>query len=156
VGSLKIKKVRNVITPNYGHSKDAGLDFYIPEECGTILAPGDSSKIPSGIIMDIPEGWMGLFLNKSSGASQLDLLVGAQVIDHGYTGEVHLCLHNVGNSIIRLTPGMKVVQMVFIEVMTPLPIIVDAINSVTGRDDKGFGSTGGGYDYADDISRLEK
>jgi dUTPase len=51
---------------------------------------------------------------------------------------------------------MKVVQMVFIEVMTPLPIIVDAINSVTGRDDKGFGSTGGGYDYADDISRLEK
>jgi len=139
--NIRIKKVRDVKTPDRGHSTDAGLDFYIPNDRTITIHPDDNVKIPSGVIMEIPKGWMGLFLNKSSIASKHDLLVGAQVVDHGYTGELHICLHNVGNYKVVLKPGSKVVQMVFLQIPTPTPFVVEEVNMNTDRGSNGFGST---------------
>lgn len=139
---IAIKKVRDVRTPDRGYGTDAGLDFYVPNDMEELrILPGKNIKIPSGIQIAVPEGWMGLFLNKSSIASECDLLVGAQVIDHGYSGEVHICLHNVGETTITIKPCRKIVQMVFLKVATPMPICVKEIDVYHERGSRGFGST---------------
>lgn len=127
---MKIVKVRDVKTPTRGHSSDAGVDFYIPNELPNIfglthsmnfvyttiyLKPQQSICIPSGIKMIIPHGYAGIFLNKSSIGKQ-GLLVGGQVVDSGYRGEIHLDLHNTSNDDISIEVGQKIAQMLIVPV----------------------------------------
>lgn len=141
--TVAVKRIRQVKKPTRTYDTDAGLDFYVPDDFNAVrLIPDASIRIPSGIIVAVPSGYMGLFLNKSGIASQLDLLVGAQVVDHGYSDEVHICLHNVGGRPIEIKPGMKIVQMVFIKVATPEVIEVSDIDQYTERGSRGFGSSG--------------
>lgn len=141
--NINYQKTRSVKNPEKAHSTDAGIDFFIPEDFPQMrLFPGESILIPSGIIIELPENHMGLFLNKSGIASQKCLLVGAQVIDEKYRGEVHIDLHNVGNQEIILEPGMKIVQLVIVPIWDGQPKQVESIDTETDRGTCGFGSTG--------------
>ena len=144
---IKISKVRDVNTPIRGYSTDAGLDFYIPNDFKMIiLKPNDKILIPSGIKIEIPYGYAGIFLNKSS-IGMKGLIVGAQVIDTFYSGEVHIDLHNISNSDIELKPGMKIAQMLLIPVLYPQPLVVNendlykTMKENRYRESNGFGST---------------
>ena len=168
---VKYAKVRIVKSPQRAHPTDAGIDLFAPnftQEYATdlklkniemnkdteinefgeiILLPGQSILIPSGLIFEIDYGCMALLLNKSGIAAKKHLLIGSQVIDTFYSGEVHIDLHNVGKEDVRISPCDKLVQMVIIPVLTPDPkefdkqeiyehMIVDKV-----RGDGGFGST---------------
>lgn len=147
---LKIYKTRNVKLPSKSHSYDAGIDLYIPNDFNTIvLDPNQSILIPSGIKIEIPYGYMGLFLNKSSVASSKKLLVGSQVVDCGYDGEVHIDLHNVGESPVILNPGDKIIQIVLIPILSceifeinEEDLLYNKMFETDIRKSKGFGSTG--------------
>lgn len=86
--------------------------------------------------------------NKSGVASKKSLLIGAQVIDAGYSGEVHIDLHNVGNADISIKPDDKVIQGIMLPIITPTPMKVNEdelykdILSPSDRGAGGFGSTG--------------
>lgn len=174
---LKYVKTRDVEYPSRGHATDAGIDFFVPtisddfikdleaiEANATGVAfvnhrfngggkneihiqPGSNVLIPSGIKIEVPYGYMGLFLNKSGVASKKDALIGAQVIDTFYSGEVHIDIHNVGSEMLILTEGMKLAQMVMIPVLACDLTLVDeeqlydwmTQDSVRGAG--GFGST---------------
>lgn len=142
---IKIIRVRDVRLPQRSHAFDAGLDLFIPENISLEVEPNNNIVIPSGIIMLIGEGYMGLILNRSSIASKKGLLVGAQVIDSGYKGEIHFDLHNVSREKVLLTGGLKITQLIITQVS--LPIIIEVKNTdleyitPTKRDSKGFGST---------------
>lgn len=136
---LRFSKVRNVKNPVRGHATDAGIDFYMPEideqfikdftsksaNSGINIANGKdfyipskyNATIPSGIKVEIPYGYMGLFLNKSGVASKEDLLIGAQVIDVFYSGEIHIDLHNVGSEPVKISPQKKLAQMVLVPIL---------------------------------------
>lgn len=168
---LKICKIRDVVMPSRAHSTDAGIDFFIPEfnkkfiedlkEKNSYLVNGNyldekyfilperkNVLIPTGIKVEIPYGYMGLFLNKSGVASKLELVIGAQVIDTFYSGEVHIDIHNVGNQAIKIEPGMKIAQMVLVPISCPEPTLVDEeqlydfMKQTSFRDGGGFGSSG--------------
>ncbi len=168
---IKFAKVRQVNSPKRGHATDAGIDLFAPDytdkyvkdlisknlkvnegteiyDTGKItLRPGQSVLIPSGIIFEIDYGAMGLLLNKSGVAAKKHLLVGAQVIDTFYDGEVHINLNNVGSKDEVILPGDKLVQMTIIPVLVPNPQEVEKeeiyehmlMDKVRG--DGGFGST---------------
>lgn len=168
---LKYAKVRKVETPSRGHATDAGIDFYCPSLEGSfiedfksnkansgatygtdparlVVPPGQNAVIPSGIKVEIPYGYMGLFLNKSGVASKSKVLIGAQVIDTFYSGEVHIDLHNVGDTDFVFEPGQKLAQMVLVPVLSCDLIDVEEddlyewMKDGDHRGEGGFGSTG--------------
>ena len=143
---MEISKIRNVKTPTRANSTDAGIDFFVPEDLKMKrIAPGESCLIPSGIKVNVPEGFALVAFNKSGVAVKKSLHVGACVVDNGYQGEVHINLTNVGEHEQVINPGDKIVQFVL------LPLGPHNVNLVpeeklypteSARGDGGFGSTG--------------
>lgn len=146
---LKFAKTGNVKTPSRANFGDAGIDFFIPEDFpATTLEHGDKVVIPARVKVEIPIGYALIFHNKSGVASKKNLYVGADTIDHGYKGEVHINLINNGNDAVAIGPGDKIIQGILIPVVLAQTIEVDESNlyediHVAGeRGAGGFGSTG--------------
>lgn len=144
---LKFCKMREVISPSRSNSVDAGIDFRIPASYPkTEIKPNESILIPSGIKVDVPEGWALIFMNKSGIAAKRKLLVGAQVIDTGYQGECHINLHNVGSESVFIEGGEKIVQGIMIPIGLHNPKETPEnemwLDKLSTRGAGGFGSTG--------------
>ena len=143
---MKISKVRKVKTPIRANNTDAGIDFFVPEDNKPIfIEPGESCLIPSGVKVNVPEGYALMAFNKSGVAVKKELHVGACVVDCGYQGEVHINLTNVGKIQQYLNPGDKVVQFVLLKLGNPVIELVKENNlyeSKSSRGDGGFGSSG--------------
>lgn len=143
---MKITKVRKVKTPTRGTERSAGIDFYVPDDFNKVkLFPGDDVLIPSGIKVEVPEGYALTAFNKSGIAVNKKLLVGACIIDEDYQGEIHLHLFNVSREPVIVSPGEKLIQFLL------MPIFYDEIEEVmpenihikkSNRGEFGFGSTG--------------
>jgi dUTP pyrophosphatase len=149
---IKFSRTRDVKEPKRGHVPDAGLDFFVPNDYeNVIIEAGKSVLIDSGIKIEIPVGFCGMFINKSSVASKLHLVVGAAIIDPFYSNTIKIDLHNISDRDVTLEPGMKIVQMILIPIITPQLIeekddnrlYENAKKMCDGfRDQGGFGSTG--------------
>lgn len=129
---LKYSKMRNVKSPERGHATDAGIDFYCPvfdemfkddvlskpsnqsgvyiKEDKLIIEPNHNITIPSGIKVEIPYGYMGLFLNKSGIASNYDMIIGAQVIDC-FTDDTEIMTPDGQKTIDNLKVGDEVFSL---------------------------------------------
>lgn len=144
---MYFSKTRDVKTPTRGTDQSAGLDFYIPYDAERIvIEPGKSINIGSGIKMEIPKGYAGVFFNKS-GVGVKGVFVGACVVDSDYRGEIHLNVHNVSDQPRVFDPGQKLVQMVILPInMIDLREMssenFDHYCGKTQRGSGGFGSTG--------------
>lgn len=144
---IKITKIKNVKTPERGHPTDAGLDFFIPDDCPDNLLcifPGEKITIASGIKMVIPTGFAGIFKNKSSIGSR-GLILGPCVVDSSYRGEIDIVIWNISNNAQYLNRGQKVTQMLVqkVELDEVEEITNDVYNlHTTERGTGGFGSTG--------------
>lgn len=147
---LKFARTRSVKPPQRANHGDAGIDFFVPDDHEELsVGPGRSVLIPSGVRVEVPYGWGLIFFNKSGVATKKSLIVGACVVDHGYTGELHLHLLNVGNSAVTVAPGDKVAQGIMVPVGAFVPTEASpeelyAQQPVFGsnRGAGGFGSTG--------------
>jgi len=140
--------------PRRANPGDAGMDFFVPkhtwENSICELAPGARVLIPSGIKMEVPAGWAMIFFNKSGITNKFGLIVGAQVVDHGYTGEIHINVINTNNeNPVYIDEGDKLVQGVMIPVglhqlvETDLKDMYAEDRMIKGdRGDGAFGSTG--------------
>ena len=84
--------------------------------------------IPSGIKMEIPEGYMLMAADKSGvvtskwaclGAGRTPkaeafesiVILGAKIVDEDYQGEIHIHVVNVGKAKVHIKPGMKIAQL---------------------------------------------
>jgi len=141
---MKIQKIRDVKTPSRGTSQSAGIDFYVPEEfTASVLQPGESVLIPSGIKVQVPTGYMLTAFNKSGVATKQGLSIGACVVDEDYEGEIHLHLVNTSNFNTLVEPGKKIAQFILIPVNYENVEVVEELESRnTQRGAGGFGSTG--------------
>jgi len=141
----------NAKMPLRAHATDAGMDLFFcptpkPEltsQVETVL-PFGSSVIPTGLKIEVPEGYMLEIKNKSGIASKRGLIVGACVVDRGYTGEIFVNLHNVTHRNQTLHDGDKIAQAVFVKVETNVRLVeTDHIyDEDTTRGDGALGSTG--------------
>jgi dUTP pyrophosphatase len=143
---MRIAKVRSVKSPVRGTDQSAGIDFFVPDTQSQIrLFPNNSALIPSGIHVQVPKGFMLVAMNKSGVATKKMLVVGAQVVDEDYQGQIHIHVINVGTGSVEINPGDKLVQFILIPVSYAMPELVefkDLYTSETERGDGGFGSTG--------------
>lgn len=143
---MNIAIVRDVKSPERGTDYAAGIDFFVPNDFEPIsLNPNQDVLIPSGIHADIPTGFALIAMNKSGVATKRKLIVGAEVCDEDYQGELHIHVINTGMDIVTIGPGEKIVQFVLLPVSYVKPNIVDIkdlFGDTTQRGTGGFGSTG--------------
>jgi dUTP pyrophosphatase len=138
--------------PVRAHATDAGMDLFFcptpkPEldnQIETVL-PFGSSVIPTGLKIEVPEGYMLEIKNKSGIASKRGLLVGACVVDRGYTGEIFVNLHNVTHRNQTIHSGDKIAQAVFVKIRDRCIDLLeseDIYDKATSRGEGALGSTG--------------
>ena len=154
---LKFYKIRKgAKLPVRAHVIDAGMDlFYCPDpvqdpdcfwkpEGEYRIPPGESCLVPTGLKAVVPENHMLEIKNKSGVAHKKKLIVGACVVDPGYTGEIFVNLHNIGGSTKIIDPGQKIAQVVLVPIVVcePEEIFINPSLMDTERSDGGFGSTG--------------
>jgi len=144
---LKIldKRLGNEIAlPDYATSGSAGLDLRACLEQSTLLKPGETLLIPTGLAIHISDPSMAAVLLPRSGLGHkhgivLGNLVG--LIDSDYQGQVFVSCWNRGDTEFTVEIGERIAQMVFI------PVIQAEFEQVTEFDDShrgdgGFGHTG--------------
>jgi len=139
-----IKKLTaTAIIPEYKHIRDSGADLHadIPEIVR--LYPGQRMLIPTGISIELPEGYEGQVRSRSGLCKKngVHVLNGVGSIDQGYTGEVKVILHNTDTMYLDIEPGDRIAQLVIAPVAYAQFVEVDNL-SETERGDKGFGSSG--------------
>ena len=138
---IKIKKLnKNVQLPKQGTQGAAGIDFYLPQPVR--FWPKRSKKVPLGVAVEIPEGYVMLLIPRSSTwKTPLRMPNSVGVIDSDYRGEVCALLRNTSNVTWEVLACERLVQGVIV----PVPNIqikeVDEL-SETSRGVGGFGSTG--------------
>ena len=129
--------------PVYGSKNAAGADLCACLPDAVEIAPGETAMIPTGIAVELPEGWAGLVYARSGLASKKDLAPANKVgvVDSDYRGEILVSLHNHGAETRRVEPGDRIAQLV----LAPAPQAIfektDALSG-TARGSGGFGSTG--------------
>lgn len=148
IPAIKFSKTRDVKSPSRGTPQSAGIDFFIPQDFNgglpKFLRPNQNALIPSGIKVNVPEGYALIAFNKSGVATKKNLYVGACVVDEDYQGEVHIHVTNVGQEDVEIAPGDKIMQFILIPVLYAKPIEVpidELYESDTERGAGGFGST---------------
>lgn len=144
---MKFTKIRDVNSPYKGTDLSAGIDFYVPNDfLESVIKPGESVLIPTGIKAKIPKGHALIAFNKSGIAVKRKLLVGACVVDEDYQGEIHIDLKNVGLGNTTILPGERLVQFLMIPIYSINLHEVESedvlYDSASERGEGGFGSTG--------------
>ena len=142
--NLKIKKKDSwAMTPTYGTDDSAGADLYAGEDGVVLIAPEETKLISTGISMEIPKGYVGLLVARSSMAVKRDLAPANKVgiIDSDYRGEIKVALHNSGSQLQLIEVIERIAQLVIVPYLKAT--FEDAVElSDSERGEGGFGSTG--------------
>lgn len=110
--------------PTRANPSDAGLDVYNNSKTTIYIPPNQNVLLPTGLKFEIPHGYELCVENRGSLAGKFGLLVGACIIDSGYSGEVFIDLHNVGESGKQINRGDKIAQLVMRPVVHVIPLEV--------------------------------
>jgi len=131
--------------PAYESGGAAGMDLRaaVPEDRPLLILPGKRALVPTGLILEIPEGMEGQVRPRSGLAFKhgLTVLNTPGTIDSDYRGEVKVLLVNLGDEDFAVTRGMRIAQIVFAAV-TQVAAEERALAGGTTRGAGGFGSTG--------------
>ena len=107
------------------------------------IAPGGRVAVPTGLQMQIPDGFEGQVRPRSGLAlnSGVTCLNTPGTIDSDYRGEVKVILANLGTEPFTVTRGMRIAQLVIAPVVQVRITTVGTLTD-TSRGTGGFGSTG--------------
>lgn len=141
---IKIKRLTDTaVIPEKGSKYSAGFDLSADITQPIRIMPKETIKVPTGLSIEVPEGYFGAIYARSGLASKQGLrpanCVG--VADSDYRGEYIVALHNDSDEIRVIEPGQRVAQLVIQPYLVCDLIESDQI-SETERGCGGFGSTG--------------
>ena len=130
--------------PHFGSAYAAGADLCAClENSTTTLDSGETKLIPTGIAMEIPEGYVGLICARSGIAVKRGLAPANKVgvIDSDYRGEILVALHNHSAAAQQIENGERIAQIILTPYLAVNYVQSDTL-SATDRGAGGFGSTG--------------
>lgn len=144
---INIKKTNeNAKIPTYGSVYAAGADLYAVihnEENKVEILPGETAFIDTGIVMEIPNGYVGLVYARSGLSCKQGLAPANKVgvIDSDYRGNIMVALYNQSNETRIVSEGDRIAQIV-IQPVEQFGFKVKENLSDTIRGNGGFGSSG--------------
>jgi dUTP pyrophosphatase len=145
VAIRQLPHAKGMALPHYATPGAAGLDLSaaISENEKITLNPGKRALIPTGLQIDLPEGFEAQIRPRSGLALKhgITLVNTPGTIDADYRGEIGVILVNLGEEPFEITRGLRIAQMVVAPVTRVDWVEVDVI-SASERGAGGFGSTG--------------
>jgi len=131
--------------PAYHSAGAAGADLCAALAPGEriILEPGARHLIPTGIVLELPEGYEGQVRPRSGIALHrgVTVLNTPGTIDSDYRGEVSVLLINLGAEPFEIVRGVRIAQLVVAPVTRAI-FAATAELTETARGAGGYGSTG--------------
>jgi dUTP pyrophosphatase len=146
---LKVKIVRlnkQATLPFYATTHAAGMDISACLDAPVTLEPFSTALIPSGLAIELPEGYEAQLRPRSGLAlrSMISLPNSPATIDADYRGEVKVILINYGKESFTVFHGDRIAQMVVARV-EQVDFEEVAELASTDRGEGGFGHTGTGH-----------
>ncbi|PHG02434.1 dUTP diphosphatase [Bacillus toyonensis] len=142
---MKIKRLKGVDLPKYAREFDAGFDLVVPEV--TIIWPGETKVVPTGLAFKIPPGYELQVRPRSGMTRDTKLRAAFGTVDSGYHGEVGVLVDHTEKPISLnmqahvIERGTRIAQGVIAAVITANFYEVDEL-SESERGNLGLGSTG--------------
>ncbi len=129
--------------PAYATEGSSGMDLRAELSAALVLEPMHRVLVPTGIYMEIPDGYEAQIRPRSGLAIKqgLTCLNTPGTIDADYRGEIKVILINLSGERQTIEHGDRIAQMVFQQVEKVELIEVAAIGE-TKRNAGGFGHTG--------------
>lgn len=144
---INIKKTDETAKiPTYGSEFAAGADLYAVihnEENRVEILPGETAFIDTGIVMEIPNGYVGLVYARSGLSCKQGLAPANKVgvIDSDYRGNIMVALYNQSSETRIVSEGDRIAQII-IQPVEQFEFKVTENLSNTVRGNGGFGSSG--------------
>lgn len=140
---IKIINKSNNTTPEYKTVGSAGLDIRASLEEEFILKPMQRAAIPTGLYIEVPEGYEAQIRARSGLAINFGISLpnGIGTIDSDYRGELKILLINLGDENFIIKNGDRIAQMVITKYEKVELVEVESLSD-TDRSDGGFGHTG--------------
>ncbi|GAB4592811.1 dUTP diphosphatase [Edwardsiella tarda] len=128
--------------PTYATPGSAGLDLRACLDNAVVLAPGETTLLPTGLAIHIADPSLAALILPRSGLGHkhgivLGNLVG--LIDSDYQGQLMISVWNRGQTTFTIEPGERVAQLVLV------PVVQADFNLVESFEDSSRGAGGFGH-----------
>ena len=140
---IRIQRIHPAaILPAYAHgpAEDAGMDLHAVEE--VTLAPGVPVLVPTGLTIEIPDGFEAQVRPRSGLALKHAITMpnAPGTVDPGYRGEIRVILLNLGREPYTIRAGERIAQMIVAR-YDAVEWVEEAL-AESRRGTGGFGSSG--------------
>ena len=100
--------------PRYATPQSAGMDVRANIDEAVVLRPLERAMIPTGLSIELPEGYEMQIRPRSGLAAKhgITVLNSPGTIDADYRGEIRVILVNLSNEEFRIEAGERIAQMV--------------------------------------------
>ena len=138
-----LKKNPAAKLPSYATPGASGLDLHACIPHPIYLQPGVRFTCPTGIGMEIPDGFEGQVRPRSGWSKKHGVTVNNApgTVDSDFTGEICVILINHGDEAFKIEPGDRIAQLVICPVQR-VELVESESLTETERGEGGFGSTG--------------
>jgi dUTP pyrophosphatase len=134
-----IRDSEHAVVPTRKHIGDVGYDLVLSREL--CIAPDGFTDAHTDLRIALPRNHWAMITGRSSSLRTHGILVLTGIIDQGYTGPLHIAVHNMRNKEFHLEAGSRIAQLIIHEIHTFEWEEVEELPR-TDRGDRGFGSTG--------------
>jgi dUTP pyrophosphatase len=139
---VAVRRLRpDAILPSPAYEGDAGLDL---SACEAVrLGPGERAVVPTGVAVEIPDGYAGFVQPRSGLAAKhgIGVVNSPGLIDSGYRGEIRVVLLNTDTEApFDVEVGMRIAQLVIAPVAAVRLVEVEEL-AASDRGERGFGSS---------------
>lgn len=140
---IKIRLANDGYYPDYQTSGSAGADLRAALSSPLTLSPGAYAAIPTGIFIELPQGYEAQVRPRSGLAKKYGVTVlnSPGTIDSDYRGEIQVLLINHGPEAFTIQSGDRVAQLIIAPVIRATFVKCETL-SETERGTGGFGHTG--------------
>ncbi len=141
--TVKIINKSNNPLPQYSTPYSAGMDLRAYLEEAVTLHPLERKLIPTGLFIELPEGYECQIRPRSGLALKhgITVLNSPGTVDADYRGEIGVILVNLSNEPFTVNPGERICQMVVARHSTVEWECVEQL-AESERSSGGFGHTG--------------
>ena len=142
---LKVKVINRsrFDLPRYATPLSAGMDVRANIDEAVVLRPLERAMIPTGLSIELPEGYEMQIRPRSGLAAKhgITVLNSPGTIDADYRGEIRVILVNLSNEEFRIEAGERIAQMVVARHEQVDWELTEEL-AESERGEGGFGSTG--------------
>ncbi len=143
---IKVKRLphsEGIDLPSYATPLASGMDLKAAIDGSVVIKPGERVIVPTGIAIELPEGYEAQIRPRSGLAIKkgITVLNSPGTIDADYRGEIKVILINLGKESVEIRRGERIAQMVICPVIR---VEFEEVSELTEtiRGNGGFGSTG--------------